>query len=344
MTFELGVYSFANTPRTSTNGQSPTAQAIRNLLEAVHVAEEVGLDFFGFGEHHTPSMPLSSPTSLVTAAAASTSRIKLGTAVSVLSTDEPLRVFQQLATAAAIAPGRVEAVAGRGSSDITFGLFDLDPNDYDMLFASKLDLLLAANAGERVTFNGPHRRRPLKDALVVPRPDEALRIWLGSGGSPQSVMRAVELGVPLFLGILGGNPAHWAQYGHAYRTAWAEVGHPAEAADIAVAVHGFVGADDRSAKETYLKYEVEMFATGSAEVGRPAPPAAARAAAYGADGMVFVGGPNEVADRILGLHEVLGHSRQILQMDVGGMPHDVSLKSIERLGNDVLPQIRKELS
>src|SRR3954471_18290207 len=138
MTFELGVYSFGNTPRIDGGGHGATAQAIRDVLEAVHLAEEVGLDFFGVGEHHTQSMPLSSPTSLVNAAAASTRRIGLGTTVTVLSTDDPIRVFQQLATAAAIAPGRIEVVAGRGYSDITFGLFDLDVRDYDMLYRSKL--------------------------------------------------------------------------------------------------------------------------------------------------------------------------------------------------------------
>jgi alkanesulfonate monooxygenase SsuD/methylene tetrahydromethanopterin reductase-like flavin-dependent oxidoreductase (luciferase family) len=343
MSLELGVYSFGNTPRTSNGGYGPTAQAVRNILEGVRLAEDVGLDFFGFGEHHTASMPLSSPTSLVTAAAASTQRIKLGTTVTVLSTDEPLRVFQQLATAAAIAPGRIEAVAGRGSSAVTFPLFDLDERDYDMLYASKLELLLAANADERVTWNGPHRRRPLQDALIVPRPEQPLKIWLGSGGSPESVGRAVELGVPLFLGILGGTPEHWAQYGHAYRAAWADVGHPVDAAEIAVAVHGFVGEDNRTAKATYLEHEMRMFATGGAEVGRPpmAPPG--REAQVEPGGMVFAGSADEVADRILHLHGLLGHTRQILQMDVGGMPHATYLKAIELLGTEVLPQIRKEL-
>src|SRR3954466_6868401 len=187
MSLELGVYSFGNTPRTPEGGYGATAQAIRNVLDAVKLAEDVGLDFFGFGEHHTASMPQSSPTSLVTAAAASTHRIRVGTTVTVLSTDEPIRVFQQLATAAAIAPGRIEAVAGRGSSAITFAIFDLDEADYDMLYGSKLELLLALNRQARVSWNGPHRRRPLKDILIVPRPEQPLRIWLGSGGSPVSV-------------------------------------------------------------------------------------------------------------------------------------------------------------
>jgi alkanesulfonate monooxygenase SsuD/methylene tetrahydromethanopterin reductase-like flavin-dependent oxidoreductase (luciferase family) len=339
---ELGVYSFGNTPRVD-GGYGATAQAIRDALEAVKLAEEIGLDFFGFGEHHTRSMPLSSPTAMVNAAAAVTERIGLGTTVTVLSTDEPIRVFEQLATAAAIAPGRIEAVAGRGSSNITFSLFDLDERDYDVLFSSKLELLLALNSGESVTWNGSHRRRPLEDALVVPRPEDPLRIWLGSGGSPQSVMRAVELGLPLFLGILGGTPAHWAQYGHAYREAWAQVGHPAEAADIAVAVHGFVAEDDATAKSTYLEYETRMFQAGMAEIGRPGSPLPNRAANYGLDGMVFVGGADEMAERILNLHQQLGHSRQILQMDVGGMPHATFLRAIELLGTEVAPQIRKEL-
>ena len=343
MTLEVGVYSFGNTPRSADDGHGSTAQAIRNVLEAVHVAEEVGLDFFGFGKHHTPSMPLSSPTSLVNAAAASTRRIGLGTTVTVLSTDDPIRVFEQLATAAAIAPGRIEAVAGRGSSDITFPLFDLDVRDYDVLYSSKLDLLRSVNQHERVTWSGPHRQRPLQDALVVPRPEQPLKIWLGSGGSPESVGRAVELGLPLFLGILGGSAEHWARYGSAYRDAWAQVGHLADAADIAVAVHGFVGEDDRTAKATYLEHELRMFATGAAEVGRPpmAPPG--REAQLEPGGMVFAGGPDEVADRILNLHSLLGHSRQILQMDVGGLPHATFLRAIELLGTEVLPQVRKEL-
>lgn len=166
--FELGVYTFGNTPRTADGGYGATTQAIRDALEAVHVAEEVGLDFFGFGEHHTCSMPVSSPTSLVNAAAASTRSIKLGTTVSVLSTDEPIRVFQQLATAAALAPGRIEVVAGRGSSAITFPIFDLDERDYDMLYSSQLELLLELNRHERVTWSGPHRRHALDDLLIVP--------------------------------------------------------------------------------------------------------------------------------------------------------------------------------
>ena len=147
----------------------------------------------------------------------------------------------------------------------------------------------------------------------------------------------------MFLGILGGSAEHWARYGHTYREAWTRTGHPAEAADIAVAVHGFVAEDDRQAKATYLDHELRMFSTGAAEVGRTGLPPTGRGSNYEPGGMVFARGPDEIADRILHLHRLLGHSRQILQMDVGGMPHATFLKAIELLGTEVLPQVRKEL-
>jgi alkanesulfonate monooxygenase SsuD/methylene tetrahydromethanopterin reductase-like flavin-dependent oxidoreductase (luciferase family) len=281
---------------------------------------------------------------VVNAAAAATRQITLSTAVTVLSTDDPIRVYQQLATAASIAPGRVELVAGRGSSTITFPLFDHDEHDYDMLYASKLELLMAVNAGENVTWNGPHRTRPLHNATVFPRPEQLLKIWLGTGGSPNSVYRAVELGLPMFLGILGGTPEHWAQYGRAYREAWHQAGHPSDQAGIAVAVHGFVADTSAQARSTYLEYEHRMMAEGMAELGRPAPARTDRAAALEPGGMVFAGSPDEIADRILHLHSLLGHTRQILQMDVGGMPQRDFLHAIELLGTKVLPQIRAELT
>jgi alkanesulfonate monooxygenase SsuD/methylene tetrahydromethanopterin reductase-like flavin-dependent oxidoreductase (luciferase family) len=233
-------------------------------------------------------------------------------------------------------------VAGRGSSDITFDLFDLDGSEYDKLFSSKLKLLLALNSQERVTWSGSHRKRPLKDTLVVPRPEQPLPVWLGTGGSPGSVYRAAELGLPMFLGILGGSPEHWAEYGHAYRTAWDKAGHTSGAADIAVAVHGFVAENDEEARKTYLEYEINMFTTGSKEIGRPMRAPSGRSLDL-ERGMVFAGGPIEIANRIVQLHKLLSHSRQILQMDVGGMPHVEFLKSIELLGTKVLPLVRQQI-
>src|SRR5690606_17414144 len=212
--FELGVYSFGNTPRNKDGSYASTAQAVRDALEAVKLAEDVGLDYFGFGEHHTNSMPISSPASMVIAAAALTTKIKLGTTVSVLSTDDPIRLYQQLSTASSIAPNRIDIVAGRGSSDITFSIFDLDENNYDLLLISKFDLLLQLNKNERITWTGKHRKKGLDNTLIVPRLEQPLTIWLGTGRSPNSVYRAAELGVPMFLGILGGSPEKWANYGN----------------------------------------------------------------------------------------------------------------------------------
>ena len=340
--FELGVYSFGNTPRNEDGSYASTAQAIRDALEAVKLAEDVGLDYFGFGEHHTNSMPISSPASMVVAAAAATNKIKLGTTVSILSTEEPIRLFQQLATAAAIAPNRIDIVAGRGSSDITFPIFDLDSTDYDLLFNSKFELLLHLNKNERVTWRGKHRKQGLNNTLIVPQPEQPLKIWLGTGGSPNSVYRAAELGVPMFLGIIGGTPERWGNYGIAYRDAWTNAGHPENLSDIGVGVHGFVAENNQEAKKIYLEYEGQLFKTASAEIGRPMGKPFGREADL-EQGMVFAGSPENVAERIVNLYKLLGHSRQVLQMDVGGMPHKMFLKSIELLGTKVLPIVRKEL-
>ena len=339
MNFELGVYTFGNTPRTDRGGYGPTAQAIRDALEAVRVAEEVGLDVFGFGEHHTASMPLSSPTAMVNAAAASTSTIKLGTTVTVLSTDDPSGCSSSSPPQQPSHPGASTwspAAArhrsrSRSSTSTSATTTCCSPPSS------------TSSEQERPGWSGPHRGRPLQDTLIVPRPEQPLTIWLGTGGSPSSVARAVELGLPMFLGILGGSPEHWAPYGHAYREAWAQAGHRSDAADVAVATHGFVAEDDRRAKATYLEHELRMFQTGSAEIGRPGLTPHDRAGDLEAGGMVFAGGANEVADRILHLHDLLGHTRQILQMDIGGMPHTTFLKAIELLGTEVAPQIRKEL-
>lgn len=192
MPFELGVYSFGNTPLRPDGSPGSTGEAIRNLIEAIRLAEAVGLDFFGVGEHHTTNMPVSSPTSVINAAAAVTSRIGLGSTVTVLSTDDPIRVYQQHTTADALAPGRIEITAGRGSSVDSFPLFGYHLEDYDALYAAKLDLLLTVNRQERVTWKGPFRDVPLEDALVVPRARQPLKIWLGTGGNPESYSGASD--------------------------------------------------------------------------------------------------------------------------------------------------------
>src|SRR5258708_2522627 len=217
---ELGIYSFGDVqrdPRSRKLG-SP-ADATRNLLEAIKLADEVGLDYFGIGEHHTYEMPASAATVILGAAASVTKTIRLGSAVTVLSTDDPVRVYQQFATLDALSQGRAEITAGRGSSTESFPLFGYSLNDYDELYAEKLDLLLKINASETVTWRGKHRAT-LDNALVVPRPDSgSLPIWLGTGGNPNSSIRAGMLGLPVAYGIIGGQPARFAPLAALYRQA-----------------------------------------------------------------------------------------------------------------------------
>lgn len=340
--FELGVYSFGNTPRNEDGSLGGSAQAVRDLMEAIHLADEVGVDFFGVGEHHTAEIPVSSPAAIINAAAASTTRIGLGSAVSVLSTDDPLRVYQQFATASIISGGRVDITVGRGSSTDSFPLFGFRLDDYDALFAAKLELLLAANEHERVSWSGPFRP-PLEDALVVPRPEERLKIWLGTGGNPESSIRAGYLGLPVAYGILGGTAPHWVQLVDLYRRAAEAGGQDPAGLDVSVATHGLIGRDDASAKQLFYRYESAAFAAGARSRGFQVPPKEHFDANYAAGGLTFVGGPNEIADRLLAFHAALGHSRQIIQMDVGGIPQSHVLRSIELLGTEVLPQVRAEL-
>jgi alkanesulfonate monooxygenase SsuD/methylene tetrahydromethanopterin reductase-like flavin-dependent oxidoreductase (luciferase family) len=340
MNFELGAYSFGVAGRDSEGNLVTTAQAVRNVLEQIRVAEEVGLDFFGVGEHHHEQVPVSSPISVINAAAAMTSTITLSTAVSVLSTDDPIRLYQQAATAAIVSNDRVEIIAGRGSSTESFSLFGYDLDDYDRLYADKFGLLLAINAGERVSWESS-LRPPLEDALVVPRPDKLLKIWLGSGGSPGSSIRAGSSGLPISYGILSGTPERWGQMGELYRQSAREAGVAPERLEISVASHGFVGRDGFATKQRFHRHEVESFALA----GRSMPTSWGMVKAnYSPGGMIFAGDPVEIAERIIDLHRHLGHSRQFLQMDIGGMPHRDVLRSIELLGSEVAPLVRAELN
>ncbi len=343
MPFQLGVYSFGNMQRRADGSLGPTGESIRNLLECIQLAEQVGLDFFGVGEHHTLEMPISSPSAVINAPAAVTRRIGLGSTVTVLSTDDPVRVYQQHATAAALAPGRVEITAGRGSSTESFPLFGYRTGDYDELYAEKLELLLACNASERVTWAGKFRGLPLNDALVVPRAEPALKIWLGTGGNPDSSIRAGVLGLPVAYGILGGNGPQWARVAELYRAAGRQSGHRVENLEVAVAGHGFIADDSVTARDTFYEYEGRLMASFAARRGMAPPDRAYFDRNYGPGGMVMVGGPEEVAERLVVFQRQLGHCRHILQMDLGQIPQRMVLRSIELLGTRVAPLVRSEL-
>ena len=344
---EIGAYSFGDTPLHPAEGSQPTAQAIRNLFDAIVHADRVGLDYFGIGEHHTSSMPASSPGALIAAAAAATSRIILGSAASIISTDDPVRVFQQLATADAISGGgRVEITAGRGSSVETFPLFGYDLVDYDRLYSEKLDLLMTINnsATENVTWSGTVR--PAIDNLaVVPRPvNGRLPIWLATGGNAASSARAGRLGLPVSYGIIGGEPHRFAPLAELYRRSAAQAGHTGEDIKVSVATLGLVAPTKKEALERFHPGWHNL----NVEMGRlrgwSAPDRRQFEAQAQAPGAYYVGDPDDVAERIAHLHGYLGHMRHFLQSDVGGLPHEHLLESIELLATEVKPRVARLLA
>lgn len=342
---ELGVYSFGDVQRK--NGKlGPTSQAITNLLEAIQLADKVGLDFFGVGEHHTEYFPASSPGTILAAAAAKTKQITLSSAVSVLSTDDPVRVYQQFSTANIISGGRVEIIAGRGSSTESFPLFGYDLKEYDALYAEKLDLLLKINQldkNERITWEGIHRA-PLQDAIIVPQPESPLSVWLATGGNPESSIRAAALGLPIAYAVIGGRISRFAPLVDLYHAAAKQYDIPADTLKIAIASPGYIAVDAQDAKDTFWK----AWSWTMAELGKVRGFAAPDRSHYDAesnrDGALFAGSPEEIADRIVELHTRIGHSRHFFQMDVGQLPHDKFLQSIELLGTKVAPRVKKALS
>jgi probable LLM family oxidoreductase len=338
---ELGAYSFGDTQRNADGSLQPTAEAIRNLFDAIVHADGVGLDYFAVGEHHTLEMPASSPGSMISAAAGATRQITLGSGVSVISTDDPVRVFQQFATADAISGGRVEITAGRGSSVESYPLFGYDLRDYDRLYEEKLDLLLAINRGERVTWSGTVRPA-LDDLVVVPRPVKGtLPIWVGTGGSAPSSVRAGRLGVPISYGIIGGAPARFAPLAELYRRTAAQAGHTGENIKVSVAALGLIAPTKKEALDRFYpgwhNLNVEM---GKLR-GWPAPDKRQFDIQADAPGAYYVGGPDDVAERIVDLHGHMGHMRHFLQMDLGGLPQDHFLESLTLLATEVKPRVER---
>jgi probable LLM family oxidoreductase len=341
---ELGVYSFGDTQRNPDGSLRNTAEAIRNLFDAIVLADKLGLDFFGVGEHHTLDMPASSPGALIAAAAGATSQIRLGSAVSVISTDDPVRVFQQFATADAISGGRVEITAGRGSSVESYPLFGHDLQDYDQLYAEKLDLLMNINQNERVTWSGTVRP-PLNDLAVVPRPvNGSLPIWLGTGGSAPSSARAGRLGLPISYGIIGGAPSRFAPLAELYRRSAAQAGHTGENIKVSVAALGLIAPTKAEALERFYPGWYNLNIEMGKLRGWPAPDKRAFDAQAAAPGAYYVGDPDDVAERIVDLYGYLGHVRHFLQMDIGSVPQDIYLESITLLATEVKPRVARLLA
>jgi probable LLM family oxidoreductase len=341
---QLGIYTFAErTPDPRTGHLVTAAQRLRDLIEEIELADQLGLEVFGVGEHHRPDYLVSAPAIVLAAAAERTKQIRLTSAVTVLSSDDPVRVFQDFATLDLLSGGRAEIMAGRGSFIESFPLFGYDLEDYDELFAEKLDLLLALRDGERVTWTGTHRP-PLKNLGVYPRPlQDKLPIWIAVGGTPQSVVRAATLGLPLALAIIGGAPERFAPLVDLYRTSAARAGHDPKSLAVGINSHAYIADDSRQAADEFYPTYAEVMTRIGRERGWPPTTREQFDALCSPRGALLVGNPEEVAEKILFEHEIFGHQRFLAQMSVGTLPHAKMMRSIELFGTKVAPAVRREL-
>ncbi len=337
----VGVDSFVSTVTDPGTGRVVgPEERIEHLLEEIALADAAGLHSFGIGEHHREEYYDSAPPVILGAAAARTSRIRLGSAVTVLSAADPVRVFQQFATLDLIAKGRIDLVVGRGSFTEAFPLFGLDLGDYDSLFAEKLDLLLRIRDSTHVRWSGRHRPA-LTGQGVYPRPaQDPLPIWVGVGGTPESFVRAGLLGLPLMVAIIGGEPRQFAPLVDLYRRAGAQAGHPPERLQVGLHVFGFVAGSTQAAADTIYPGWHEMFEKVSRERGFAPPSRAQFDATSGPNGAFFMGDPDTVAEKLLRIAGQLGGVDRIsLQMTNPRLAHADLLRGIELLGTDVAPKV-----
>lgn len=334
---ELGLTTFAETiPDPETGTVVGHGDRIRQVIDEAVLAEEVGLDIYAIGEHHRPDFASSAPSVILAAIAARTQRIKLSPAVTILSTDDPVRVFQRFATLDLISSGRAELLVGRGSFIESFSLFGHDLSDYDELFGEKLDLLLQIRDNEHVTWSGRFRT-PIDGQGIYPRPERPLPIWLGVGGNPGSMVRAGERGLPVALAIIGGSPDRFAVLGEIHRRSLAASGYDPATVPLAVHAHGYVAdSDEQAAEEFYPSYAAAMSAIGK-ERGWPPMTRTQYDAMRAPGGSLVMGTPEQVAEKILRWRDVLGIDRFMLHISVGTMPHEKVKRSIELLGTKVAP-------
>jgi probable LLM family oxidoreductase len=337
-TMELGLATFADLA----SGVSPE-QRMRELLEEAELADELGIDVFAIGEHHRPDYLVSSPAVALAAIAARTRRIRLSSAVSVLSSDDPVRVFQQFAHVDLVSGGRAEIMAGRGSFVESFPLFGYELDDYDELFEEKLELLLAIRDSTHVTLSGRHRPA-LEAAGVWPRPvQDPLPVWIAVGGTPQSVVRAGVLGLPLTIAIIGGQPERFVPLVELYREALASAGHDASIGKVAINTHAFVGDDSTQADRAFAASYLAMMNRIGRERGWPPAGRPEYEALRSPRGALAVGSPEQVAEKILFEHELFANERYIAQMSVGAVAHADVMRSIELFGTKVAPVVRAEV-
>lgn len=339
---EIGVYTFGNiTPDPETGRTIPVAQRYREILGAAKLADEAGLDVFGVGEHHRLDIPVSSPAVVLAAIAARTERIRLVSAVTILSTLDPVRVYEDFATADLVSGGRVEIIAGRGAFTESFPLFGYDIADYDALFAEHLELLLALDRSERVDHSGRFRA-PLRQAEISPRPTNgSLPIWLGVGGTPESAERAGRLGLPMTLANISKPPAQLAPQIEAYRRVGLAAGHDPARLKVAIAAHCHVAPDSQQARDRFYPHYAAYFRAVAPKTSPLADvPRELFEARAAAPGPLFVGSPQEIIDKVLYERELFGHDRFLAQVDLGALPYAEIARVIESLAVDVAPVLR----
>jgi probable LLM family oxidoreductase len=338
-TMELGIATFADLSPDVT-----PQQRMAQLLEEAELADQLGLDVFAIGEHHRPDYLVSSPAVVLAAIAARTERIRLSSAVTVLSSDDPVRVFQDFAHVDLLSGGRAEIMAGRGSFIESFPLFGYDLDDYDDLFAEKLELLLAIRERERVTWSGRHRPA-LNDAIVWPRPvQDPLPVWVAVGGTPESVIRAGALGLPLTIAIIGGQPERFAPLVELYRNAFTAHGHDLRDSRLGINTHAFVAETSAMADSAFAHSYLQMMNRIGRERGWPPAGREQYEALRSPRGALAVGSPAQVTEKLLFEHELFGHDRYIAQMSVGAVAHADVMRSIELFGTEVAPVVRAEVA
>lgn len=338
---EFGIYTFVDhTPDPVTGERISAAERHRNVIEEAELADRLGLDVFAIGEHHRPDFIASAPAMLLAAIAARTRRIRLGSAVTVLSSDDPVRVFQQYATLDLISNGRAEIMAGRGSFTESFPLFGYDLKDYDGLFSEKLAMLLEIRKNELLTWKGRHTAT-IEGRGVYPRPvQDPLPVWIAVGGTPESAVRAASLGLPMMLAIIGGDPARFQPFTDLYRRAWREAGRDMSGFQLGIGSHGFIADTTEEAAELiYPRYAMQMGRIGRERgwgpVGRPQ-----FDFETSASGAMLLGDPETVARKIIREHSLFGFTRFSLQFSVGSVPHERMLRCIELYATKVVPLVK----
>lgn len=343
---ELGLYTFADVDPNPAEGKGfEGARRLKDLIEEIELADQVGLDVFGLGEHHRPDYAASAPAVILAAAAARTKTIRLTSAVTVLSSDDPVRVYQQFATLDLLSSGRAELMVGRGSFIESFPLFGYKLEDYDELFAEKLDMLLAIRDSETVTWSEGSLRAPIHGRGVYPRSlQEALPIWIAVGGTPQSVARAGALGLPVAIAIIGGEPRRFAPLLDLYREAANRAGQDAARLKTSINVHGFIADTSEAAADQFFGPQATVMNRLGRERGWNPTTRAQFDQSRGPHGALFVGDPEVVAEKIIAHHRIFRNDRFLLQMAIGPMPHAQIMRGIELYGTKVAPLVRKALT